>query len=148
MNKQLLIVDDEADLRDLLIFHLADRRIEIHTAGDGAEALAKAEAVRPDLILLDILLPDVDGLTLCEALKQATATRLVPIVVMSAHDSETTRQLARAAGAVEFFRKPFPLAAFTSAVKRLMFDAPVPQFQPCDKVRQLSAGCFRTAICS
>lgn len=124
MKKRILIVDDESDLHDLLIYHLDDRQVEFHTATSCAEALAKAESVRPDLILLDILLPDVDGLTLCEGLRQLPATRHVPIAMMSAHDSGRTRQLALVAGANEFFSKPLKLADFKEKVRQLLLHPP------------------------
>lgn len=120
MKKRILIVDDEADLRDLLRYQLDDQQMEFHLAGTCAEALAVATRVVPDLILLDLLLPDVDGLTLCEGLKRLPALRQVPIVMMSAHDSPATRQLAQAAGAVEFFSKPFSLVGFKARVRQLL----------------------------
>ena len=127
MKKRILIVDDEADLRDLLMYQLDDREMEFFVAGNCAEAMELAVRVSPDLILLDLLLPDVDGLTLCEGLKSLPATREVPIALMSAHSSDATRQLAQAAGAVEFFAKPFNLATFRARVWQLLCVAQSPQ---------------------
>lgn len=124
MKKQILIVDDEPDMCDLIIYHLDDHLTEFHFAGSCAEALAKTKQIRPDLILLDILLPDVDGLTLCEALRKMPHLRQVPISMISAHDSSSTRQLAAAAGATEFFKKPFNLAIFKARVKQLLRPPP------------------------
>src|SRR5205807_440674 len=106
--------------------------MEFHLGNNCAEALALAARISPDLILLDILLPDIDGLTLCETLKQQPALRPVPIAMMSAHDSQATRQLARAAGAVEFFSKPFNLALFKSRVKQLLLTPPLDRLELCE----------------
>lgn len=123
MKKKILIVDDEADLQELLSYHLEDQQVEVHIAGNCAEALVKAREVVPDLILLDILLPDVDGLTLCQAIKQVPGFSHIPIAMMSAHTSDPTRRLASAAGAVEFFPKPFNLADFKARVKWLLAES-------------------------
>lgn len=120
MKRQILIVDDELDLCDLLTYHLDDRQTEFHFAATCEAALQKVACGAPDLVLLDILLPDVDGLTLCQQLRAKPQTHGVPIVMMSAHDSAATRQLALAAGADAFFTKPLDLAAFKCGVKTLL----------------------------
>jgi DNA-binding response OmpR family regulator len=124
MKKQILIVDDELDMCELLACHLDDGQTGLHCAHNGAEALALVRRVTPDLILLDVMLPDVDGLTLCEALRQMPGLRRVPIAMISAHDSAVTRRLAEAAGANEYFTKPFNLTAFKDAVRRLLASFP------------------------
>jgi len=104
--KQILIVEDEADFQELLRYHLATSECEVSVAASFAEAMTQAGRIRPDLILLDIMLPDVDGLSLCEALKTEPALVEAPIWIISAAHSQTTRDIARASGAVEFFSKP------------------------------------------
>lgn len=108
MPKRILIVDDEPDFQELLAFHLAGPDREIVTAANFSTAL-QAARTRVDLVLLDIMLPDVDGLTLCEALKAQPALIAAPIWMVSAAHSSATRQIARDYGATEFFSKPIDL---------------------------------------
>lgn len=110
MGRRILVVDDEPDFQDLLRYHLSAPECEVLVAGNFATAMLIAQPP-PDLILLDIMLPDVDGLTLCEALKAQPELVRAPIWIVSAAHSDTTRELARRYGASEFFAKPIDLAA-------------------------------------
>jgi DNA-binding response OmpR family regulator len=106
MAKLILVVDDEADFSELLQFRLRDREYEVLSAATGTEALDKARRHLPDAILLDLLLPDLDGLTLCEILRRHHSTRGTPVIMISAVSSDVTRHSARLAGASAFFSKP------------------------------------------
>jgi len=110
MSRRILIVDDEPDFQELLRYHLSAPGCEVVVAANFAAALLVAQPP-PDLILLDIMLPDVDGLTLCEALKSQPQLVRAPIWMVSAAHSDTTRQLAQKYGASEFFEKPINLPA-------------------------------------
>jgi len=105
---KILIVDDEQDFVELLKFRLAALNVEFIVAANGVEALSQARLFKPDLILLDILLPDLDGLSICEILKRQPATKKIPVIFMSALSSEVTRKTV-ATQAADFFTKPLDL---------------------------------------
>lgn len=117
MSKRILIVDDEADFQELLRYHLAGPECDVVVASNFAAAMVAAQS-RPDLILLDLMLPDVDGLSLCEALKTQPALVDAPVWIISAAHSQPMREIARAAGAEEFFSKPIDLNALKTRLQR------------------------------
>jgi two-component system alkaline phosphatase synthesis response regulator PhoP len=106
--EKILIVDDEEEFVELLKFRLASLNVEFIIAGNGVQALSQARLSRPDIILLDILLPDLDGISVCEILKRQPSTRKIPIIFMSALSSEVTRRTV-AMQAEDFFTKPLDL---------------------------------------
>jgi DNA-binding response OmpR family regulator len=106
MTKRILIVDDETDFSELLQFRLRHLNYEVLAAASGSEALNKARSELPDVILLDLLLPDFDGLTLCEILRRRSPTREIPIILITAVTSEATQWAAKIAGASGFLGKP------------------------------------------
>jgi|SRR5688572_17032028 len=130
MGKVILIVDDETDFSELLQFRLRDREYEVLSAATGAEALDKARRHLPDAILMDLLLPDLDGLTLCEILRRHHTTRGTPIIMISAVANDVTRHSARIAGASAFLGKPLDFeklkAELQSAIAKRE-DSPEPQ---------------------
>ena len=119
--QQILIVDDEADFIELVKFRLSDLPCEFLVANDGVEALSQARQFKPALILLDILLPDLDGLSVCEILKRQPATKKIPIIFMSALSSDVTKRTA-AMQAEDFFTKPLDLERLVDRVRNLLSD--------------------------
>jgi CheY-like chemotaxis protein len=119
MMQQILIVDDEADFIELVKFRLSDLPCEFLVANDGVQALSQARQFKPDLILLDILLPDMDGLSVCEILKRQPATKKIPIIFMSALSSDVTKRTA-AMQAEDFFTKPLDLERLVNRVRDLL----------------------------
>jgi two-component system alkaline phosphatase synthesis response regulator PhoP len=119
MTQQILIVDDEADFIELVKFRLSDLSCDFLVANDGVQALSQARQYKPDLILLDILLPDMDGLSVCEILKRQPATKKIPIIFMSALSSDVTRRTA-AMQAEDFFTKPLDLERLVNRVRDLL----------------------------
>jgi CheY-like chemotaxis protein len=119
MTQQILIVDDEADFIELVKFRLSDLPCEFLIANDGVQALSQARQFKPDLILLDILLPDMDGLSVCEILKRQPATKKIPIIFMSALSSDVTKRTA-AMQAEDFFTKPLDLERLVNRVRSLL----------------------------
>jgi two-component system alkaline phosphatase synthesis response regulator PhoP len=105
---RILIVDDESDFIELVQYRLAGMGFEFIVAGNGVEALSQARQFRPDLILLDILLPDLDGLSVCEILRRQPSTKKIPVIFMSALSSEVTKRTV-AMQADDFFTKPLDL---------------------------------------
>ena len=108
MVPRILIVDDENDFIELLQYKLAGYGYELIVANDGVHALSQARTLKPNLILLDILLPDLDGLSVCEILRRQPATKKIPIIFMSALSSDVTKRTV-AMQADDFFTKPLDL---------------------------------------
>jgi adenylate cyclase len=106
MRSKILIVDDEPFNVDYLQQELADLGYETISASDGHEALERVTSDAPDLILLDVMMPVMDGLTVCRILKQQEETRLIPIVIMTALDRIEDRVAGIKAGADDFLTKP------------------------------------------
>jgi len=91
MKPKVLLVDDEPEFLELLDFNLAGQGFEILRAASGLEALRKARCESPNVIVLDLMLPDLDGFAVCEILRSQPSTRDVPVVVLSALDRPVTR---------------------------------------------------------
>jgi DNA-binding response OmpR family regulator len=120
VRKKILVVEDDADLVELLSFNLKSSGFAVGTAADGAEALKKARAQMPDLILLDLMLPELDGFAVCEILRRDPATAQIPIIMLTAVSSELARLNGLAAGADEYLTKPFSPRQVVSRVKELL----------------------------
>jgi len=119
MVPRILIVDDERDFIELVRYRLAGLGCEFIVAGDGVQALSQARQFKPDLILLDILLPDLDGLSVCEILRRQPSTKKTPIIFMSALTSEVTRRTV-ATQADDFFAKPLDLEKLQLRIAELL----------------------------
>jgi len=119
MVPRILIVDDERDFIELVRYRLAGLGCEFIVAGDGVQALSQARQFKPDLILLDILLPDLDGLSVCEILRRQPSTKKTPIIFMSALTSEVTRRTV-ATQADDFFTKPLDLEKLQLRIAELL----------------------------
>jgi len=107
MRPKILVVDDEPDIVELLSFNLQAEGYDVITAASGLEALDQARAHLPDLIVLDLMLPELDGLAVCEILRRLPSTAPIPVIMLTAWKSETTRVLGLATGAEEYVIKPF-----------------------------------------
>ena len=106
-NKRVLIVDDEVDLAGVLALRLsAGWGFAVSGAHDGAEGLRKAAVFRPDVILLDIAMPEVDGWEMCRRLRDNPDTRHIPLIVMTAWDAQDLGERAAAEGAAKVLLKP------------------------------------------
>ncbi|HVU27356.1 MAG TPA: response regulator [Verrucomicrobiae bacterium] len=119
MLRRILIVDDESDLVELVKFRLSGLGCEFIVAGDGVQALSQARQFKPNLILLDILLPDLDGLSVCEILRRQPATKKIPIIFMSALSGNVTRRTV-AMQADDFFTKPLDLPRLERRIGELL----------------------------
>ncbi len=103
----ILIVEDEADLRDLVAHHVEAAGMKALRAATGSEGLALARTGKPDLILLDLMLPDLQGVEVCKRLRTDPATAGTPIIMLTARTSEGDRVLGFEAGADDYVPKPF-----------------------------------------
>src|SRR5476651_425390 len=124
MANRILLVDDENDFIELLQYKLAGQGYDFIVANDGVHALSQARQGKPDLILLDILLPDLDGLSVCDILRRQPSTKRIPIIFMSALSSGVTRRTA-AMQADDFFTKPLDLPRLVSRIADLLHHEPV-----------------------
>src|SRR5277367_3918568 len=124
MANRILLVDDENDFIELLQYKLAGQGYDFIVANDGVQALSQARQLKPDLILLDILLPDLDGISVCEILKRQPATKKIPVIFMSALTSEVTKRTV-AMHAEDFFTKPLDLSRLEKRIGELLPQEPV-----------------------
>ena len=104
---KILIVDDEAYIVHILEFSLGMEGYEVVTAFDGEEALAKVEREHPDLVVLDIMMPKLDGYETCRRLKSDEATKHIPVILLSAKGRNVDQKVGLDAGADEYITKPF-----------------------------------------
>lgn len=109
VRKRILIVEDESDLRELLAWSLAQAGFEVAAAEDGEIALRNARAARPDLVLLDLMLPKLDGLNVCRRLRSEPATADVPVIIVTASDAPDSPEMSNRCGATDYIPKPFSI---------------------------------------
>ena len=112
--KKILIVDDEKPISDIIKFNLTKEGYETVTAFDGREAIAKFDEENPDLIILDLMLPELDGL---EVAKEVRKTSHIPIIMLSAKDSEFDKVIGLEIGADDYVTKPFSNRELLARVK-------------------------------
>jgi two-component system alkaline phosphatase synthesis response regulator PhoP len=108
------VVDDEAVLRETLAFNLQREGFDVILAGDGPQGLAMARDRRPDLVLLDLMMPGMDGLSLCSALRRDSS---VPVLVLTAKGEEVDRVIGLEMGADDYITKPFSMRELMARVK-------------------------------
>ena len=117
MAKRILVVDDEPAVTDLLAYNLRRAGYEVVTAGDGRKALQCAQEARPDLILLDLMIPEIDGLEVCRELRK---TGDVPIIMVTARGEEVDRVVGLELGADDYVAKPFSVRELMARVKSVL----------------------------
>jgi two-component system phosphate regulon response regulator PhoB len=120
MSNKILIVDDEPDALELIEFNLKGAGYEVVTAVDGEEALKKARSLLPALIILDIMLPELDGMQVCKLLRREAATARIPIIMLTAKAAEIDRVLGLELGADDYVTKPFSPRELVLRVKGLL----------------------------
>ena len=113
--KKILIVDDEPSIQDLLVFNLEKEGYKTITASDGEEGVSLALSQNPDLILLDVMLPKADGLTVCKRIRQTLSK--TPIIMLSAKGEEIDKILGLEIGADDYMTKPFSIRELIARVK-------------------------------
>jgi DNA-binding response OmpR family regulator len=115
---KILVADDEADCRELLTYLLHGGGYDTCEAADGLAALTMAREQQPDLILLDVMMPELDGLAVCEILKRQADTAHIPVIFLSACGSQPMQYLGVKAGALEYFNKPFIWRELAEKIRR------------------------------
>lgn len=117
MPTRILIVDDEPPILDVLAYNLKRANYEVLIAKDGEEALSLAQREQPDLVILDLMLPKLDGLEVCRELRRS---RDVPIIMLTARDSEVDRVVGLELGADDYVVKPFSVRELLARVKNVL----------------------------
>jgi DNA-binding response OmpR family regulator len=117
---RILVVDDEPEAVELVEFNLKQAGFDVLTAADGSEALAHVRRSPPSLIVLDLMLPEIDGLEVCKLLRRDPATAGVPIVMLTAKAAEVDRVLGLELGADDYLTKPFSPRELVLRVKRIL----------------------------
>ncbi|TET69189.1 MAG: response regulator transcription factor, partial [Candidatus Aminicenantes bacterium] len=115
MKEKILIIEDEEDLVKGLKLNLEDERYEVHWASDGVEGLRKALEERPHLIILDIMLPKMNGLDICRELRQKNIS--IPIIMLTAKGEEIDKVLGLEIGADDYMTKPFSIRELLARIK-------------------------------
>lgn len=104
---KILLIDDHDSVLKLLEAVLKVRNFDVCYASGGAEGLEKAQKEKPDLILLDVMMPGMDGFKVCQILKQTEVTKMIPVVFLTARGEETDREMGERVGGQGFIKKPF-----------------------------------------
>ncbi|MGE5175139.1 MAG: response regulator transcription factor [Hyphomicrobiales bacterium] len=117
---RVLVVDDEPDLVRILQFGLKAAGYDVEVASDGQEGLKKARELRPDIILLDLMLPKLDGYKVCRLLKFDERYKHIPIMILSARTQEGDQTLAHEMGANHFVTKPYDFQEILALVASML----------------------------
>ncbi len=117
---QILVVDDEPDILSVLVFHLSREGYRVTTAVNGQGALTSAEAEQPDLIILDLMLPGMDGYEVLQRLRGAESTSSMPVILLTARREEDERVKGFEVGADDYITKPFSARELTLRVEALL----------------------------
>ena len=118
MRPLILSVDDEQDVTELVHFHLTRAGFDVVTASSGREALMAVDKYHPQLILLDLMLPDIDGFGVCEILRRDAATANIPIIMLTAWATNDARIVGLGLGAIAYLTKPFSPRELTERVQQ------------------------------
>ncbi len=118
--KKILLVDDEEDLRKMLKFRLEAVGYDVKEAADGQEGLDKARSTWPDLVILDLMLPKIDGYKVCRMLKFDEKHKHKPIIMFTARAQEKDKMIGKEMGADAYITKPFEPEALVGKIKELL----------------------------
>ena len=116
----VLVVEDEPDIRNLIVHHLERDGFRCRTAASGGEALARVRSTPPDLVVLDLMLPGMDGLEVCRRLRGDPATAALPIIMLTAKADEVDRVVGLELGADDYLAKPFSTKELVARVRAVL----------------------------
>ncbi|HJS57466.1 MAG TPA: response regulator [Vicinamibacteria bacterium] len=123
MRKKILVVDDEDDILNFLELVLSEKGYQVSTASGGQEALTKAQLERPDLVLLDIMMPQMDGWEVLKLLRVDEETAEVPVAMLSARTEARDRVQGLQEGAIDYICKPFSLSELLGKIEAIFSQA-------------------------
>jgi phosphate regulon transcriptional regulator PhoB len=135
MAHDVLVVEDEPDIRRLVVLHLSREGFRCRAVATGEDALREAKSALPDLVILDLLLPELDGLEVCRRLRGDPATAAVPIIMLTARADEVDRVVGLEVGADDYVTKPFSPKELVARVRAVLR-----RTRPPETSRVLSAG--------
>lgn len=118
--RRILIVDDEEDLREMLKFRLQALGYDVSEAADGQEGLDKARSENPDLVILDLMLPKIDGFKVCRMLKFDKKYKDIPIIMFTARAQKKDIDIGKETGADAYITKPFEPEVLVAKIKELV----------------------------
>ena len=120
MAREVLVVEDEPDIRRLVVLHLERDGFRCRTATSGSDALREVKTAVPDLVVLDLMLPELDGLEVCRRLRGDTSTASVPIIMLTAKSDEVDRIVGLEIGADDYVGKPFSPKELVARVRAVL----------------------------
>ncbi len=118
--KQILVVEDEEDIQELVKYHLVKEGYQVQVEGSGESGLQEAKNLLPDLLILDLMLPGIDGLEVCRQLKNDSKSSHIPIIMLTAKGEESDIVVGLELGADDYVTKPFSVKVFLSRVKAVL----------------------------
>lgn len=120
MKEQILIIEDEPDIAKTIRYSLEEEGYDISVAGSGEEGLEKARRHNPNLIILDLKLPELPGEEVCREIRKDKNTAKTPIIMLTAKDSDADRIIGKVLGADHYMTKPFDLGQLSAKIKELL----------------------------
>ena len=136
MASKILIVEDEPDIVELLVYNLHQAGFKAEAVFNGADALERVKIEQPDLVLLDLLLPEVDGLEVCRTLKRDPETASIPIIMLTAKGEAIDRIVGLELGADDYITKPFSPREVMLRIRAVLRRAPnVPRSRPANQIQ-------------
>jgi DNA-binding response OmpR family regulator len=118
--KRILLVEDEPHMMEMLKFRLVESQYEVATAADGYKALSLVRTFKPELIILDLMLPKMDGYTICRLLKFNEEYRTIPVMILSARSNEEDIRRGLSMGADAYMKKPYDAPVLLEKIKELL----------------------------
>ncbi len=120
MQSNILVIEDEQSIADVIVYNLQKEGYTVHWERDGREGLLRAQSLIPDLCILDLMLPGIDGLQICRLLKADTRTKAVPVMMLTARSAETDEIVGFNMGADDYVTKPFRVQPLIHRIKALL----------------------------
>lgn len=118
--KHIIVIEDEKDILEILEYNLTREGYRVSTSSDGQTGLNKVRQEKPDLVLLDIMLPEIDGLEICRILKSESSMHAIPIIMVTAKEEESDVVLGLGLGADDYITKPFSPKELIARIKALL----------------------------
>ena len=146
MAREVLVVEDEPDIRRLVVLHLEREGFRCRTATTGSDALREVKAAAPDLVVLDLMLPEVDGLEVCRRLRRDTSTAGIPIIMLTAKSDEVDRIVGLEIGADDYIGKPFSPKELVARVRAVLRRSHPNQATPVLTVGPITLDAARHAV--
>lgn len=120
MPKKIFIIDDEMDLVETLSFRLKASGYDVDSASNGKTGLEKIEVEKPDLILLDLMMPGIDGYEVCKRLKDNKDLKKIPVIMLTAKGQDSDVDLGKSMGADDYITKPFEASELMEKIKNFL----------------------------